>query len=137
MSQTDVVRITEYPFKDNDDGMMCTATGTGEWMWRLHSLARYIGRDCHIFAHWWCSLCSKKCAQLVFSCFWLQTCKIDVCWNLKKVVNSLIHQVSAYNSHISWSKSTFFVKCPAMWKNWALYTQNANTRSQFWVQILC
>ena len=30
------------------------------------------GRDCHIFAHWGRSLCSKKCAQLVFSCFWLQ-----------------------------------------------------------------
>ena len=23
-----------------------------------------------------------------------------------------------------------------MWKNWALYTQNANTRSQFWVQTV-
>ena len=33
--------------------------------------------------------------------------KIDVCWNLKKVVNSLIHYVSAYNSQISWSRSTF------------------------------
>ena len=33
--------------------------------------------------------------------------KIDVCWNLKKVVNSLIHQVSANNSQISRSKSTF------------------------------
>ena len=29
----------------------------------------------------------------------------------------------------------FFVKCPAMWKNWAWYTQNANTRSQFWVLV--
>ena len=28
--------------------------------------------------------------------------KIDVCWNLKKVVNSLIHLVSACNSQISW-----------------------------------
>ena len=22
-----------------------------------------------------------------------------------------------------------------MWENWALYTQNANTRSQFWLEI--
>ena len=30
-----------------------------------------LARDCHIFAHWGRSLCSKKCVQLVFSCFWL------------------------------------------------------------------
>ena len=41
--------------------------------------------------------------------------------------------------HVKMGISTFkalFVKCPAMWENWALYTQNANTRSQFLVQIL-
>ena len=35
-----------------------------------------LGRDCHIFAHWGHSLCSKKCAQLVFSCVWLQNWRV-------------------------------------------------------------
>ena len=37
---------------------------------------------------------------------------------------------------VKYHEKHFFVKCPPMWKNWALYTQNANTRSQFRVQIL-
>ena len=44
-------------------------------------------RDCHIFAQWGGSLCSKKCAQLVFSCFLTPQLAEAKIW--KKVVNSL------------------------------------------------
>ena len=46
-----------------------------------HTVRRTV-RDCHIFAHWGRSLCSKKCAQLVFSRFWLQN------WRLLKFEKS-------------------------------------------------
>ena len=39
-------------------------------------IAKIKDRDCHIFAHWGRSLCSKKCAQLVFSRFWLQNWRV-------------------------------------------------------------
>ena len=61
-------------------------------------------RDCHISAHWGCSLYSKKCAQLVFSCFWLQNwCvlkflkKLSILWYPKfQLVTVKYHEVEAH-----------------------------------------
>ena len=66
-------------------------------------------RACHIFAHWGCSLCSKKCAQLVFSCFWLQTwCvlkfekKLSILWYSKfQLITAKYHEVEALFCKIS------------------------------------
>ena len=63
----------------------------------------YCVRDCHIFAHWGRSLCSKKCAQLVFSCFWLQNwCvlkiwkKLSILWYTKfQLITVKYHGVKA------------------------------------------
>ena len=35
-------------------------------------MKHFLGPVCDIRPHWGRSLCSKKCAQMVFSCFWLQ-----------------------------------------------------------------
>ena len=58
----------------------------------------------HIFEHWGRSLCSKKCAQLVFSRFWLQN------WCVLKFQKSCqFFETLSFSlySQISWSWSTF------------------------------
>ena len=120
------------------------ATVTMEYLYQLLVLQRsysYVGTSAVtvlgivIYLHTEGALYAQKSVSSWFLAVF--DSKIDVCWNLKKSCQFFdTLSFSLLQSNIMKQKH-FFVKCPTMWKNWALYTQNTNTRSQFWVEILC